>query len=184
MTLNFTEEEAHGTESAAVWVDGERSAAAHEDSGGFIVQWAARWGLNPTDAMEAISEVQENSALHGGQRGTDQAREFLQRMAAGAAWFLNYDGDKQMAARCWLFRIGLHDISGCGRGTAVELARACSTQRHHVKKQTANKCIRSLEKFLNGMPQYRKLPPLPSQRSDAARTRMSEVTTEKWRQQA
>src|SRR5690348_14752478 len=100
--MSFQSEEVRGEEfgdgrsemgngGAAVWADGERTVAAHEDSGEFITAWAERWGFaNPNEAMEAISEVQECMAGANANSGAEKAREFMQRMAAVAAWFLSY----------------------------------------------------------------------------------------------
>lgn len=156
--------------------DSERVATTSDAESGeaAIEQFAFRYGITLRTAIEIHSEFE-------GRTGGDmeKVRELFQRMSAGLSWLIGYKGDMRMAARCMAFVLGFYDVAGCGSGSAVEVARACSTRKHRVSKATANKCQRSLEEYLN-LPQFRKLPPAPGQRTEEARRNMSVATKEGW----
>jgi hypothetical protein len=148
---------------------------------GWLNWYCHEFAVDMATAQEQGAAWANHFGENKGIGGLQQARELFQRMNAGTAWLIEYSGDMRMAARCLAFRLGFKDVAGCGKGTAVELARACSTDKHAVSKQTANKCIMACEEYLNGLPQFKPLPPMPGQRSVESRSTMSKATADGWK---
>ena len=146
----------------------------------FISGFCQNWAVNQETAMLMIADV----ANHLGAAGTSsmdgmvKARELIQRLAAALARLIKYGGDTRMFARALAMRMEFFDVAG-GR-TFVEVARACSTSKHTVSKQTFLKCFHVVEEAIN-LPQYDPLPPLAGQRDEESNLKMSEAQKRIWR---
>lgn len=149
-------EEHHG-ESA--WVDGERSAVASEDSGGFIMQWATRWGMNAEDALEAIAEVQERALMECGSEGHAAAVKAQRFYRALMLAVKAYRGPRAFALDCACLALGWKDILGCQ--TQIELAKKWKCTKANVEK-----CVGNIQKQCG-------IPETVEQRDEAARRKMS-----------
>ena len=99
--------EEHGE---GAWVDGERSAVAHDSSGDFIVSWAARWGLSIKQAMGALEEAQEQMGAEGGSEAHSAAVKAQRFYRNGAMAVKSYKGARSFAFDCWLLALGWKDI--------------------------------------------------------------------------
>lgn len=144
----------------AVWVDGERSAVAQEDSGGFVMQWASRWGVRMEDAFEAIAEVQERALLEVGSEGhaaAVKAQRFYRDLMMAVK---SYKGPRAFALDCACLALGWRDILGCQ--TQIELAKKWKCTKANVEK-----CVGNIQEQCG-------IPETVEQRDEAARRRMSQ----------
>jgi hypothetical protein len=193
-------ESAHGKilkldyHDAPVGIDRKLSEAVHFDENSqrvsttddpetgeeFINRFCQEFAVNQESAMLMIAEVSNHlgDTGTGSGNGIAKARELVQRLVAALAKLIKYDGDKVMFARAMALRLGFHDVAG-GR-TFVDVARACSTSKHTVSKQTFLKCFHVVEDAMN-LPQYEPLPPLPGQREEESNNKMSARQKEIWR---
>ena len=146
------------SEASAVWVDGERSVAATEDSGAFITSWATRWGLRPEQALEAIAEAQERVLMECGSEGhaaAVKAQRFYRNLMLAVK---SYKGPRAFALDCACLALGWKDILGCN--TQIELAK-----KWKVTKANVEKCVGNIQELCG-------IPETVEQRDEAAR-RMS-----------
>ncbi len=163
MNIDFEQEaareDARPTHDNAVWADGERTVAAHEDGGGFIMSWAERWGLQPEVAMEAIAEAQERVLMESGSEGhvaAVKAQRFYRNLMMAIK---SYKGPRAFAMDCACLALGWKDILGCQ--TQIELAKKWKCTKANVEK-----CVGHIQQICG-------IPETVEQRDEAARGKMS-----------